>query len=76
MTSKFDDLAERAKKLAEESGEQLSSLKDSEEFEQVKKLAGELGEEAASFVRKYPLPSVLGAAVTGFLLGISLGRKK
>ena len=65
MTSKLDELAEKAKKLAE----------GSEELAQMKKMASDMGEEAAAFVRKYPLQSVLGAAVAGFLLG-SLGRRK
>lgn len=64
--SKLDDLAEQAKKLAE----------DSIDVEEAKKLAAQLGEEAAVFVRKYPLQSVLGAAVAGFLLGSAWGKRK
>lgn len=74
--TKLDDLAEKAKKIAEESGVKLEALKDSEEFAQMKKVAADLGEEAAVFVRKYPLQSVLGAAVAGLVVGLSLGRKK
>jgi ElaB/YqjD/DUF883 family membrane-anchored ribosome-binding protein len=79
MPSKLEELAARARKIAEESGEnvreQLGSLKDGEGREELLKAASALGEDAAVFVRKYPLQSVLGAAAVGFLLGISLGRK-
>jgi len=67
MTSKLEELAETAKRIAEEAG-------DSEELARLKKVAADLGEEAATIVRKYPLQSVLGAAVAGFLLG-SMRRK-
>lgn len=67
MTSKLEDLAEKAKQIAEDAG-------DSEELARMKQVAAQLGEEAAAVVRKYPLQSVLGAAVAGFLLG-SLRRK-
>jgi len=72
MLSKIEELAERAKKIAAESG----VLKDSEEWEQLKKMAGDLGEDAAVFVRKYPIQSVLGGAAVGFLLGTIFGRKR
>ena len=78
MQTKLDELAEKAKKLAAESGVQdaLSSLPNEEDWEQLRKMAGNLGEDAAGFVRKYPLQSVLGAAAIGFLLGSALGRRK
>lgn len=74
--SKLDELAEKAKKIAEESGERFEALKDSEELAQMKKAAADLGEEAAVFVRKYPLQSVFGAALAGLVLGLTIGRKK
>jgi ElaB/YqjD/DUF883 family membrane-anchored ribosome-binding protein len=75
LEGRLDELAGKAKKIAEEASAQLGSLKDSEEFESMKKMASDLGEEAAAVVRRYPLQSVLGAAVAGFLLG-SLRRGK
>lgn len=81
MSSKLDEFAEKARRLAAESGEsmkqKLGELPDSEEWDKLRWLAAELGEDAAFFVRKYPLQSVLGAAAVGFLLGATLtGRKK
>ena len=75
MSKKIEDLAEEAKKIAEDAGARLEALKDSEEVEKLKAVAKELGSEAAAVVRKYPLQSVLGAAVAGFLLG-TMGRRK
>ncbi len=75
MTKKLDELAEKAKKIAQDAGERIDELKDSEEVDRLKETASELGEEAAAIVRKYPLQAVLGAAVAGFILG-SLGRRK
>lgn len=80
MSTPLDEFAERAKKIAAESGEavkeKLGALGSVEDWEQLKQVAGDLGEDAAAFVRKYPLQSVLGAAVVGFLLGSNLGRRK
>lgn len=80
MDSNWDDLASKARKAAAEGGETvkeaLSSLSDSEEWEQLRAMAGNLGEDAATFVRKYPLQSVAGAAALGFLLGMSIGKKR
>ena len=80
IQSKFEELAERAKKAAAESSdslkEKLSALEDSEEWEQLKKMAATMGDDAAVFVRKYPLQSVAGAAALGFLLGVALGRRR
>ena len=79
MTSKLEEFAEKARKIATESGEsvkeKLSELPDSEEWEQLREAAAGLGEDAAVFVRKYPIQSVLGAVAVGFLLGSVLGRK-
>jgi ElaB/YqjD/DUF883 family membrane-anchored ribosome-binding protein len=72
----FDEIAEKAKKVAAESSERLNELKDLEDWDQLREVAGSLGEEAAIFVRKYPLQSVLGAAAVGFLLGARLGRRR
>lgn len=71
----FDEIADKAKKMAAEGGERLREFRNSEDLDQLREVAGSLGEEAAVFVRKYPLQSVLGAAAMGFLLGVSLGRK-
>lgn len=80
MSSKIEELAERAKKAAAESGgeikDKLSALAEGEDWEELKKLAGTMGEDAAAFVRKYPLQSVLGAAALGFLLGTTFGKKR
>ena len=80
MLPKMDDLAERAKKIAADAGasmkEKLSEFKSKEDWDELRKVAAGLGEDAAGFVRKYPLQSVLGAAVLGFLLGTQLGRKR
>lgn len=80
MHSKVDELAERARKIAAESGanvrDKLGALQDPEEWEELRKTAEALGGEAAAFVRKYPLQSLLGAAALGFLAGLSLGRKR
>ncbi|HEY8278699.1 MAG TPA: hypothetical protein VIH99_03700 [Bdellovibrionota bacterium] len=80
VQSKLEELAERAKKAASESGEnlkeRLNALENSEEWEQLKKVASEMGDDAAVFVRKYPLQSVAGAAALGFVLGAFLGRRK
>jgi ElaB/YqjD/DUF883 family membrane-anchored ribosome-binding protein len=79
MTSKLEELAEKARKIAAETGEsvkeKLSELPDSEDWEQLRQAAAGLGEDTAVFVRKYPIQSVLGAAAVGFLLGTALGRK-
>ncbi len=64
MEKKFEDLAAKAKKLAE----------DSEELKVVREMAEDLAENASDFVRKYPIQSVLGAAAVGFLLASLLGR--
>lgn len=76
MSNDWEKLAEKAAKLVSETGESLKTAEAVPDMEELKKLAGDLGEEAASFVRRYPLPSVLGAAAAGFLLGVALGRKK
>ncbi len=79
MSSKLEDLAAKALKMATESGETvkdtLGEFQDSKEWEQVRQVAGDLGEEAAVFVRKYPLQSVVGAAAVGFLLGVVMKRR-
>lgn len=79
MGNDFEEFAEKAKRVAGDSvndlKERLSSVKDID-LEGLNKAASELAEEAASFVRKYPLQSVLGAAVAGFALGILTRRRK
>ena len=79
MTSKLEEFAERAKKIAAESSdsvkEKLGEFQESADWDQIRDMAGTLGDDAAIFVRKYPLQSVLGAAVVGFLLGATLGKK-
>jgi ElaB/YqjD/DUF883 family membrane-anchored ribosome-binding protein len=72
----IDELAQKAKKMAAESGEKFKSFRESEDFDQLREVAGSLGEEAAVFVRKYPIQSVAGALAVGFLIGAGLGRKK
>lgn len=80
MSKDFDSMAEKAKKVADETTqdikERFSKLKEAPEIEEMKKLASELAEDAAVFVKKYPIQSVLGAAAVGFLLGSLLNRKR
>jgi len=47
-----------------------------QDLDEVKRMAGALAEDAVDFVKKYPLPSLLGALALGFLIGSSMGRKK
>lgn len=66
--SPFQDAKEKVAKAMEENMPQ--------DLEEVKRMAGALAEDAADFVKKYPLPSLLGALALGFLIGSSIGRKK
>ena len=66
--SAFSEAKEKMSKVLEENMPQ--------DLDEVKKLAGALADDAANFVKKYPLPSLLGALALGFLIGSSLGRKK
>jgi ElaB/YqjD/DUF883 family membrane-anchored ribosome-binding protein len=77
MGKDFDDLADKAKRIAAEAGlaDKFSSLKDLENLDGLKEAAGEMAEGAAVFVRKYPVQSVLGALAAGVVLGALLGRK-
>jgi ElaB/YqjD/DUF883 family membrane-anchored ribosome-binding protein len=49
---------------------------DLPEMEEMKELATELADQAAEAIKKYPLPSVIGALALGFVLGNLWGRKK
>jgi hypothetical protein len=79
MSGDFDDFTARAKRMAAESSEglkeKLSSLADEADLAKLRESAGEMAEEAAAFVKKYPVPSVLGALAAGFLLGAFFNRR-
>ena len=80
MANDFDELSQKAKRVAAEASEglkeKLSSMKGLEDLDGMKEAAEGLAEDAAEFVRKYPVPSVLGALAAGFVIGAILTRRR
>ena len=80
MDRDAEELAARARKFAESSGESIkeaiSSIQDSEQWEEISAAAKKISAEAAEVVRKYPLQSVAGAALLGLLVGALFGRRR
>jgi ElaB/YqjD/DUF883 family membrane-anchored ribosome-binding protein len=68
VDSQFQSIAEEIKKTFEQYG-------NSGEIGDLKKIASDAADETAQFVKKYPIQSVLGAAVIGFLLASYLKKK-
>lgn len=64
--------SEFAENLKEKIGESLNH----EDVQAMKETAQEVADSATDFIRKYPLQSVLGAAVVGFALASLLNRRK
>ena len=54
--------------------ETFENLHVDEEMEKMKKTAKEIADVSTEFIKKYPLQTVAGAAVVGFLIGIMVRR--
>lgn len=76
MEDNLETLKAKAKKVLEESAELKDNLKNSDEIKMVREFAINLADEASHFVRRYPLPSIIGATAFGILIGTLLNRKK
>ncbi len=63
-------------KLSESLNEALNKIENSEDVQAMKDSAKEVADVATDFIRKYPLQSVVGAAVVGFILANLINRKK
>jgi ElaB/YqjD/DUF883 family membrane-anchored ribosome-binding protein len=65
----FSDFADNLK-------EAFENIEDNEDVAAMKESAKEIADTATELIRKYPLQSVIGAAVIGFALGSLLNRRK
>ncbi|MBC7466196.1 MAG: hypothetical protein H7256_09395 [Bdellovibrio sp.] len=68
MDNKFEEAADQIKKTFE-------NFDTEEEIQAIQQTAKEAADVATDFIRKYPIQSVLGAAVIGFLLASVMKKK-
>lgn len=63
-------------KLSESLKEAFEKLEQQEDVQAMKESAKEVADTATELIRKYPLQSVIGAAIIGFALGSLFNRRK
>lgn len=65
-----------SEKLTESLKEAFGKLEHQEDVQALKQSAKEVADTATEFIRKYPLQSVIGAAIIGFAVGSLLNKRK